>query len=94
MTTGIMIPICVVCNNVKDVDLHEESEQWGSLYTYLAVHGLSSGDYLLTHTYCPDCSRQLNKLSHGYESQSASGFEATSQSRSSIGWSHEDKGKR
>ncbi len=72
------IPICCGCNNVRDDSEHEGgASEWGTLDSYLAMHHLSSGDYRLTHTYCPSCSVRFSKLSRGH-----SVTPATSASRS------------
>ena len=65
MKTGIFIPICCVCNLVRNDKQHEEdTEQWGTLTAYMQTHQLSTGEYHLTHTYCPSCSQQFTKRNH------------------------------
>ena len=64
MTTPRFIPICCGCNNVRDDSRRDEIDaEWGTLDAYLETHHLTSGDYRLTHTYCPSCSVRFSKLS-------------------------------
>lgn len=64
MTTPRFIPICCGCNNVRDDSRRDERDaEWGTLDAYLETHHLTSGDYRLTHTYCPSCSVRFSKLS-------------------------------
>lgn len=64
MTTPRFIPICCGCNNVRDDSRRDERDPgWGTLDAYLTTHHLTSGDYRLTHTYCPSCSVRFSKLS-------------------------------
>src|SRR5688572_16081201 len=57
------IPICCVCENVRGDNRSPGGEpEWGPLHLFLQTHRLSSGDYHLTHTYCPACARQFTKL--------------------------------
>ncbi|MGB5043232.1 MAG: hypothetical protein WBO67_19975 [Nitrospira sp.] len=66
-TTPRFIPICCGCNNVRDDSRRDEREPgWGTLDAYLHTHHLTSGDYRLTHTYCPSCSVRFSKLSGGH----------------------------
>ena len=63
MNAAIVIPICCVCNRVREhvqPDSHKES--WSTLGVFLHTHHLSSGEYRLTNTYCPDCSAHFSKL--------------------------------
>lgn len=63
MTTPRFIPICCGCNNVRDDSQREGIPPgWGTLDAYLTTHHLTSGDYRLTHTYCPTCSVRFSKL--------------------------------
>jgi hypothetical protein len=47
---------------VRDKQAEGGTEQWETLGSYLRTHHLSSGDYHLTHTYCPACAKQFSKL--------------------------------
>ncbi len=63
MSAAIVIPICCVCNRVREnVQAEGNREQWDTLDAFLGTHHLSSGEYHLTHTYCPVCSMQFSKL--------------------------------
>ena len=62
MDAATVIPICCVCNRVRDAQVEGGAEQWETLGSYLRTHHLSSGDYHLTHAYCPACAKQFSKL--------------------------------
>lgn len=62
MDATTVIPICCVCNRVRDGRADESTERWDTLGSYLNRYHLSSGDYQLTHTYCPACAMQFSKL--------------------------------
>ncbi|MEP7153571.1 MAG: hypothetical protein ABI856_17865 [Nitrospira sp.] len=63
MNAAIVIPICCVCNRVrKHVQAVNREEPWDTLEVFLRTHHLSSGEYQLTHIYCPDCAMQFRKL--------------------------------
>lgn len=63
MNAAIVIPICCVCNRVREhVQTVSHEEPWDTLDAFLRAHHLSSGEYHLTHTYCPACARQFRKL--------------------------------
>lgn len=63
MNTAIVIPICCVCNRVRaHVQAVSEEEPWDTLDAFLRAHHLSSGEYQLSHTYCPACAMQFRKL--------------------------------
>lgn len=67
MTTPRFIPICCCCNNVRnDSERDGMDPGWGTLEAYLNHHHLTSGDYRLTHTYCPSCSVRFSKLSRAH----------------------------
>lgn len=56
------IAICCVCNNVRD-DSAEGSpgQEWVPLPAYLSRHRLRSGEYRLSHAYCPSCSSTFSR---------------------------------
>ena len=62
MSTERFIAICCVCNNVQDDSstAHVDHE-WGPLPAYLERHRLHSGEYRLTHAYCPSCSHTFSR---------------------------------
>jgi len=62
MSTERFIAICCVCNNVRDDSstAHVDHE-WGPLPAYLERHRLHSGEYRLTHAYCPSCSHTFSR---------------------------------
>ena len=63
MNAAIVIPICCVCNRVREhVQPASRKESWSTLGVFLHTHHISSGEYHLTNTYCPDCSAQFSKL--------------------------------
>ena len=63
MNAAIVIPICCVCNKVREnVRAEGDRGQWDTLGVFLRAHHLSSGEYRLTHTYCPACATQFSKL--------------------------------
>lgn len=62
MDAATLIPICCVCNRVRDRQADDGREQWETLGSYLRTYHLSSGDYHLTHTYCPACAVQFSQL--------------------------------
>jgi hypothetical protein len=63
MNAAIVIPICCVCNRVREhVQPAGQTESWDTLGVFLRTHHISSGEYHLTHTYCPDCASQFSKL--------------------------------
>ncbi|MBX3234657.1 MAG: hypothetical protein KF814_00775 [Nitrospiraceae bacterium] len=74
MASAHYIPICCVCSAVRD-DARKSgpTDQWSTLNQYLDDHGLKSGDYRLTHTYCDFCAGLLRNL-HGERKQEREGF--------------------
>ncbi len=63
MNAAIVIPICCVCNRVRErVQVVSKEEPWDTLDAFLRAHHLSSGGYQLTHTYCPACAMQFRKV--------------------------------
>ncbi len=62
MNAATLIPICCVCNRVRDTQATDGTERWETLGSYLRTYHLTSGDYHLTHTYCPACAMQVSKL--------------------------------
>ncbi len=57
------IPICCVCENVRGEAVSPGTEpEWGPLKTYLDAHHITSGEYRLSHAYCPACAGQFTKL--------------------------------
>ena len=63
MNAAIVIPICCVCNRVREhVQPASQKEAWSTLGVFLHTHHLSSGEYHLTNTYCPECSAHFSKL--------------------------------
>ncbi len=72
MASAHYIPICCVCSAVRDdARRNDAPDQWSTLTHYLDVHGLKSGDYRLTHTYCDFCAGLLAQL-HGERKQGQS----------------------
>ena len=62
MNAAIVIPICCVCNRVREqVQAIGKSEHWGTLGVYLSSHHIASGEYHLTNTYCPACAAHFTK---------------------------------
>lgn len=62
MNAAIVIPICCVCNRVRElVQAIGNSEHWDTLDIYLSRHHIDSGEYHLTHIYCPSCATQFTK---------------------------------
>ncbi len=59
--TTSWIPICCVCQQVRDDRQNNERsagnavEKWTSLRSFLRLYRIARGAYNLTHTYCPDC---------------------------------------
>jgi hypothetical protein len=69
------IPICCVCENVRDDARSPGAEpEWGPLNEYLRANRLSSGDYHLTHTYCPACAWQFTKLHRPQDAETLAGI--------------------
>lgn len=63
MNAAIVIPICCVCNRVREhVQPASQKESWSTLAVFLHTHHISSGEYRLTNTYCPGCSAHFSKL--------------------------------
>lgn len=62
MNAQTIIPICCVCSRVRDHAPVERKESWDTLGIFLKTHHISSGEYQLTHTYCPDCASHFSKL--------------------------------
>ncbi len=63
MSAAKVIPICCVCNRVREhVRVEGSWEPWDTLGAYLRRHHLSSGEYQLSHTYCPTCAMQFSKV--------------------------------
>lgn len=62
MSKERFIAICCVCNNVRDDSLKARlGQEWGPLAVYLDLHHLRSGDYRLTHAYCPGCASKFSR---------------------------------
>ena len=63
--TVVFIPICCVCEGVRDDQQPSEGhtsqglEQWTSLSSFLRLHRIPQDAYKLTHTYCPRCMEYL-----------------------------------
>ncbi len=56
------IAICCVCNNVRDDSSNARvTQEWEPLPAYLERHQLHSGEYRLTHAYCPSCSHRFSR---------------------------------
>lgn len=59
--TIMWIPICCVCQQVRDDRQNDERsagnavEKWTSLRSFLRLYRIARGAYYLTHTYCPHC---------------------------------------
>jgi hypothetical protein len=56
----VFIPICCVCDRVRDDQQTSERtsnglEQWMSLRSFLRLYRIPQDAYKLTHTYCPRC---------------------------------------
>lgn len=63
MNAAIVIPICCVCNQVREPSQPAgQEERWDTLGVFLRTHHIASGEYQLTHTYCPTCASQFSKL--------------------------------
>jgi hypothetical protein len=63
MNAAIVIPICCVCNRVREhLQPAAKQEGWDTLEGFLRTHHISSGEYRLTHTYCPACAEQFSTL--------------------------------
>ncbi len=60
------VPFCCACGKVRD-DIHPEPDHdpWMELRSYRVKHGFQSEDLRLVNTYCSDCARMLDKVSHG-----------------------------
>lgn len=62
MSQEQFIAICCVCNNVRDDSAKGNPDQpWGPLSAYLSRHRLHSGEYRLTHAYCPGCASKFSR---------------------------------
>ncbi len=62
MSKERFIAICCVCNNVRDDSSRMGVDhEWGPMDAYLTRHGLRSGEYRLTHAYCPSCSSKFSR---------------------------------
>ena len=69
------VPICCVCDQVRDVRqfgeqsfyrlTHAASEHWMPLKSFLQLYGLGQDEYKLVDTYCPRCLDQLAKTGQG-----------------------------
>ena len=61
----LFIPICCVCDKVRDDEQSRERptgsglEQWLPLRSFLRLYGITGDAYRLTHTYCPRCMEHL-----------------------------------
>ncbi|MDZ4856842.1 MAG: hypothetical protein SGJ26_18645 [Nitrospirota bacterium] len=61
----LFIPICCVCDRVRDDQQTSERptgsglEQWMSLTSFLRLYLIPQDAYRLTHTYCPRCMEHL-----------------------------------
>ena len=61
----LFIPICCVCDQVRDDQQTSERpasqglEQWMSLKSFLRLYRIPQDAYRLTHTYCPRCMEHL-----------------------------------
>ncbi len=61
----LFIPICCVCDRVRDDQQTSERptgsglEQWMPLRSFLRLHHIPQDAYRLTHTYCPRCMEHL-----------------------------------
>ena len=53
----VFIPICCVCEGVRDNS--QGLEQWTSLSSFLRLYRIPQDAYNLTHTYCPRCMEYL-----------------------------------
>ncbi len=62
MSQERFIAICCVCDNVRDDSAQGSPGQtWGPLPAYLSRHRLRSGEYRLSHAYCPSCSSKFSR---------------------------------
>ena len=62
MSQERFIAICCVCDHVRDDSAKgSPGEEWGPLSAYLSLHRLRSGEYRLTHAYCPSCSSKFSR---------------------------------
>jgi hypothetical protein len=61
----LFIPICCVCDQVRDDQQTSERptggglEQWMPLRSFLRLYHIPQDAYRLTHTYCPPCMEHL-----------------------------------
>ena len=61
----LFIPICCVCDRVRDDQQTSERptgsglEPWMSLTSFLRLYLIPQDAYRLTHTYCPRCMEHL-----------------------------------
>ena len=61
----VLIPICCVCDQVRDDQQTSEGptgsglEQWMPLRSFLRLNHISQDAYRLTHTYCLRCMEHL-----------------------------------
>lgn len=71
------VPICCVCDQVRDVRqfgerthhrlIHADSEQWMPLKSFLERYGIGQEEYKLVDSYCSHCLNLLAKTGKGFE---------------------------
>jgi hypothetical protein len=56
----MVLPVCCVCRLIRDkTESSPDRERWVTQRTYRKTHGVNPADFLLTHTYCPECFTQV-----------------------------------
>ncbi len=62
-TANQIVPVCCVCGLLSDEAGPLTDERWVTKQTFRETHGVESGAYRLSHTYCPVCYRLfLNRI--------------------------------
>ena len=55
-----VLTACCVCGLIRDgTESSPDRERWVTQRTYRKTHGINPADFLLTHTYCPECFTQF-----------------------------------
>ena len=62
-----LLPVCCMCRRVQDkTGRSHDYRRWVTRRTYQKTHGAIPADYVLTHTYCPNCfARFMDRMRAG-----------------------------
>jgi hypothetical protein len=62
-----LLPVCCVCKLVRDdTRLSSGRAPWVTQRTYREDHGVNPAELALTHTYCPNCSTNVQDTVRQY----------------------------